>query len=305
MSATGKYTVWAWVMGSAFMASACAANNTASESSKPAKAEPASSAATTDADSVALKKHYPQVGDVERSRKVIVTKLHGAPKDKKPVDLERGIARERADECLKIVDRECVTLKVTYRVLTKRDLVKGKATDQALASQGKTYFVDRSGAKPGVTLEDGSSPSEAEISQVRKDFSKAPSTAKLLDALPDSLKVGDSLDAFAKAYAAHDLGAGDDHWASVDYSVKVKAFGEVDGKKTVILEVVGELDSGALDWGQMKMKGTGMLEVFVDSGAPARGSFSGPVTLALPNGEGQLDGTLEHNEVSSYSFVGG
>ncbi|MFO0551934.1 MAG: hypothetical protein U0271_26350 [Polyangiaceae bacterium] len=292
----------AWIIGGSVILSTSLAS-APSLASDVSSAQPLDSKADA---SVTLTKHYPKVGDVETTKKVGVTKLKGDVtngKEKKTVEIERTEGKEKIEECLKVVDKECVKVKVTYKTLTQREIVAGKTNERALASQGKTYVVERNGNKPTITLEDGSKPSDAEIEQVKKDYDEEPSTKKLLDALPSSVKVGDSLDNFAKALAAHDLtSSSDDRPSKVDYTIKVKGFGEVDGKKTIILDVKGTMEGDSPKSGHLKASVAGSIELFADGAAPARGDFSGPISATLPNGAGQLDGTLAQKAASTYKW---
>ena len=101
----------------------------------------------------------------------------------------------------------CRKLKVSYKTDTvdeEKTTQQGTTrTHKALPNEGKSYVVTRSKTTPSIELEGGETPTKAELDSVWNPYTGDGSQERdLLAALPESVKVGSSLDDFGKVMVA-------------------------------------------------------------------------------------------------------
>jgi hypothetical protein len=251
--------------------------------------------------SATFKKARPLVGDKEKKRKDTETTLKGdVSAGPKKVTLDRTSVSvvSKTVECREVKDQECVKLRVFYEKDEEREVTNGNATTKTNPNQGKTYIVVP-GKKPVITREDGSTPSREELAEVEGAYDKAPRNAAFLAALPDTVKVGDSLDALARVMKEEI--EDDDDKPTAKAKVVVQSIGELDGKKIVTLAVTIALEGDSPSAGHMKLDMSGTVDLLVDGARVVRSSFSGPLSVDLPGGIGSLRGAMKEKASSSFS----
>jgi hypothetical protein len=252
-------------------------------------------------ESVTFKKVRPAVGDKEKRKKDTETTLKGVVTvgaQKVAMDQTTTAQVAKTQECLEVRKQECVKLKVVYEKDEERKTTNGKATNTTNPNQGKTYIVVP-GKKPVITREDGSTPSAEEIGEIAGAYDDPPRNEPFLNALPDKVSVGDSLEAVARLLE-EEIGDEEDK-PTVKAKVVVRSFGEFEGKKIVTLGVTATLEGVSAKVGNIKLEMSGTLDILVDGAKRARSSFSGPMSVELPGGAGTLRGAMKDVTTASFS----
>lgn len=291
--------------GSAKATTTASARATASAtaSSSGAATATSSAAAAPANDGIEVKKHYAVVGDKETSEKTQTTKFAGVvktPKGEHKIDNEEVELTEKDEECLEVKDQSCTKLKVTIRKATSHVVESGKAKDVKKATQGNVYIVAFGEGGPTISREDAKPLSKEESAEFKDKYKKSSRAKEFLDAFPDRVKVGDSLDAVAKKLG--EQAADSDDKPKTTSTVKVKAIEERAGKKIIILEVRVTLDGESSKVGHMKLDMSGTLEVRADAAVPIALTFSGPASVEFPKDGGRLEGTMSEKTALSQTF---
>ncbi len=292
-TASGSAKATTATTGSASAKPTSSAAVTASSSAAPAAAD----------DGIEVKKHYAAVGDKETSEKTQTTKFAGVlktPKGEQKIDNQEVEVTQKDEECLEVKDQSCTKLKVTVRKATSHMVESGKAKDVTKATQGNVYLVAFGEGGPTISREDGKPLSKEESSEFKDKYKKSSRAKEFLDAFPDKVKVGDSLDAVAKKLGEQAADSEDKPKATS--SVKVKAIEERAGKKIIILEVRVTLDGESKKVGHMKLDMSGTLEVRADAAVPVALTFSGPASVEFPKDAGRLEGSMSEKTTLTQSF---
>lgn len=262
---------------------------------------PSDAAPTGAKESATFKKVRPAVGDKEKKRKQVESTLKGdVTQGSQKIAMDRSSVSlvEKTEECLEVRKQECVKLKVSYAKDEERSVTNGKSANKTNPNQGKAYLVVP-GKNPTITREDGSAAPAEEIEEVEGAYDKPPRNAAVLDALPDTVSVGDSLDALARVFEAELADEDDKPKAKV--KIVVQSIGELDGKKIVTLGLTATLEGVSPKAGQMKLEMRGTLDVLVDGARVVRSSVGGPMSVELPGGVGTLRGSMKETSSSSFS----
>lgn len=288
---------------SAKLATSAATTASATASTTASAVTSASAAPAADADGVAVKKHYAVVGDKETSDRTQTTKFAGTvkgPKGEQKVDNQEVEVTQKDEECTEVKDQSCTKLKVTIRKATSHMVESGKVKDVVKATQGNVYFVAFGDTGPTVTREDGKPLSREESSEFKDKYKKSSRAKEFLDAFPDKVKVGDSLDAVAKKLG--EQAADSEDKPKAVSTVKVKAIEDRGGKKIIILDVRVTLEGDSSKVGHMKLDMSGTLEVRADAAVPVALDFSGPASVQFPKDAGRLEGTMTEKTTLTQSF---
>jgi hypothetical protein len=254
---------------------------------------------------VTFTKQYPKVGMVEGSKRAQRTLMKGSLAVEKrtvALDADKSSDVEKTEECLEVKDKNCVKLRVTYAKDRSKDTTNGQGKETTNPNEGHAYIVERNGKTPKIKREDGSTTTPAEIESIENAYDEEPRTKKFLDALPDTVKVGDSLDAFAKLIGEEASSEENITNKKIDSSVVVQSIGTVDGKKVVTLKLNVKLEGDDENVGHLSVQMTGTIDLLVDGALPVRSNLSGPVSVTLPENAGVLKGTITETKTSTYRF---
>ncbi|MFO0547534.1 MAG: hypothetical protein U0271_04045 [Polyangiaceae bacterium] len=255
-------------------ASALASATASAATSAPAPAE----------EGVAITKDYPAVGDVETIRETGTSTMkvkvkQGAKEVEEDISEEKS--SEMVEECLELAGKDCKKLKIKVNKDESKKTEGGKDKSKPSPIAGKTYIVTRTEGAPEVTLEDGTKASPEEVKAIgHEGLSKI---SKRLDALPDRVKVGDSLAGFVQAMIA-DLASDPAKPATGSGSIVVKSIDNVDGKTVVTLDVdlTIQFKQEASDM-QIQTQMKGSVQMSADGAHMLKLDFSGPLTLTSPD----------------------
>lgn len=286
---------------------ASSAKATASAAAKPSAT---ASAAPAD-DGVAITKHFPAVGDklthVEVKTAEMKVEVKG-PKGEFKEEATENEEEERTEECLAVDGKRCAKLKVTYAKVDKKVTSKdGKVKESKGAHAGKTYVIELKDGAVAVSDEAGKAPAPEELEKVKKDFRNFAKDTDMLEALPDKVKVGDSLDKLAAALGER-ANDGDDKPTKLEAKVTVKEIREEGGKKLLDLDVTVEVEGKEPKNGaniKLSMKGTVTLRA--DTGLATKMVWKGPVTATFDENSkggvtGGAQGQISETTTYTYSF---
>lgn len=292
----------------------CGDKSSSSSKSAEAKAEPpstgkSSKAGSTDAANEAtITKRYAVVGDVEKSTKVktfaMKAKIKG-PDGMVDVESTENETIEKTEECLAIADKQCSKAKVSFVKYEGKKVTNGKSKDEAHPTVGKTYIIERKGKDLAVTLADGSAASEAEQKDIKDTYKRFGRRKDKLAAMPDKVKVGDSLDELAKVLgeeAAQDDDDDGDAPPKVTSKIVVKAIREEGGKKIVTLDVAMSMEGDSKKVGHMKIEMKGTVDLRADIAQDVTSELAGPLEIDFANDGGKATGDMKEKTTSSYSF---
>lgn len=280
-----------------------------SSSNKPASSAPAtSSSAVTEGpakkdEGVTLTKRYPEVGDKETESKTEIITLKGNVKGKdgeKPFETTATTTTEKTEECLEVKDKNCTKLKVTYTKAKKLSVQNGKTSDEPMATDGKTYIVTATDGGRDITHEDGSKLSDKEADVLKSKYKKMSRGKELLDALPASVKVGDSLDDVAKKLAEQTASEGEGSPKST-VTLKVKEIREEGGKKLVVVDIHLVLEGDSEKVGHIKTDALGTITFEASTCRGVAGEFTGPMEMTLPKDAGTLKGSVTDKSTSTFT----
>ncbi|MFO0554821.1 MAG: hypothetical protein U0271_40970 [Polyangiaceae bacterium] len=258
-------------------------------------------------DSATFTKHYPAVGDKETSKKVsnVIFKGSISPKKGKTVDIDNveDSVTEKTEECLEVKDKGCVKLKVTYK-LDEKTTKEGSKDPKTKTepNSGKTYIVVR-GKDPKITTEDGKDVPRDVADSLQKAYSKPDESARMLNALPEKVKVGDELGDLAKAFA--DIATESENIVGTPKTtckITVKEIKQVDGKTVVVLSVDLTAEAEDKRMGMMTIGMKGTMDVAADGGMALASDVTGPISITFKDADGKLSGTMSEKEKSSYDF---
>lgn len=255
---------------------------------------------------IALTKRFSAVGDVETrlKQKNLTLKLDlksGGTASQEDTAEERTV--EKVTEVV-AVDGELVTkIKVEYRKSSaKRKSSRGSA-DEKSPLEGKTYLVELLDKKVVINGSDGKPPTARELDELQEDHKNFGKGPKLLKALPDSVKVGDSLDEFAKVFSEAAAGGAEGQGDIKSATAKVTGVRDENGLRLVTLSIdiamEGKLQSGMQ--GKVTMKGT--MDIRADRSWPVSSKVNGPVefTFGGKGLTGTAKGSLSETTTASYS----
>jgi hypothetical protein len=268
-------------------------------------AAPAESAAEADAP-IVLTKRFSAVGDKETRTKdktlalKVDFKAGGKPSQD---DRAEQSTVEKVTEVVAVEGELVTKLKTEYRRHSAKRQNKSGNTDEKSPLEGKTYFVELVNKKVVITGADGKTPSKPELEELSEDhkhFGKGP---RLLKALPDSVKVGDSLDEFAKVFSETAAG-GEEGKGDIKKAVtKVIGARKENGIQivTISIDVVMEGKLRAGMEGKVSMNGT--MDIRADRCWPVASKVSGPVDFSFTGQgiTGSAKGVLSESTVASYS----
>lgn len=280
----------------------------ASGSNKPTASSPApSSSAVTEGpakkdDGVALGKRYAEVGDKETETKTQIMTLKGNVKGKdgeKPFETTSTTTVEKTEECLEVKEKGCTKLRVTFAKAKKVSIQNGKTNDDPMATDGKTYIVTATDGGRDITHEDGSKLDAKELDALKSKYKHLTRGKALLDAMPASVKVGDSLDGVAKLLAEQSAEGEGSPKATV--TLKVKEIREEGGKKLVVVDIHLLLEGESEKVGHMKTDALGTLTLDAATCRGVAGEFTGPMEMVLPKDLGTLKGTMTEKSSSTFS----
>ncbi|MBL8741178.1 MAG: hypothetical protein JNK04_08795, partial [Myxococcales bacterium] len=193
--------------------------------------------------------------------------------------------------------------KVEYRRHSAKRKSSRGAAEEKSRLEGKSYFVELKGKDVVITDLDGKPPPKPELAELQEDhrgFGKGP---RLLRAFPDTVKVGDSLDEFAKVFSQAAVGGEKGEGDIKKANAKVTGSREENGIRivTVAIEMAmeGKLPSGME--GKVTMNGT--MDIRADRCWPVKSSVSGPVefTFAGQGITGTAKGTLSETTTATYA----
>ncbi|MBL9026737.1 MAG: hypothetical protein JNL21_31345 [Myxococcales bacterium] len=264
---------------------AAASSSTSTQSSAATSGSNTTTGSTADR-SIALTIRPPAAGDKRATRKRAEEAMTvGMRGTKGGIDVRTSkiVSTEKTETCLEVKDKTCIKLEVEI----KRDNVDETTTTQLVDLEGKpdpkdkpktkkkggdnpttgvVYIVAKDGKKPVVTRKDGKKPSKAELALVEKAYDDDPSlTAELESAYPKAVKVGDSLDAFAKALAKVIAGKSKDVTV-VSSSVRVKEIRPTGKRALVVLDIDVSLESSTKELKELKTRSRGTIEIWADGG---------------------------------------
>lgn len=259
---------------------------------------------------IAISKHYPVVGDKLASTLVQQTKLKLDGKSAKgPVLEETSVAErmEKSEECLAVEGKLCTKLKVTYgKWETKTTQKDGQSEVRSPAHAGKSFTVELKKGALSFSDASGKPPTKAELEALQGDYRDFAREAEWLDALPDRVKVGDSLTALAKVLAAREQ-AGVDPFESSEFELIVRSIKDGGSKKIVVLDLSLKLAGASASKNQRTITAKGTLELRADLGLAVKREIRS--VLAITYGgqgteklTGKADGEQTSTAVTSYSF---
>jgi uncharacterized protein YceK len=283
------------------------ATSTAAQASSTAAPDGASAELTE----IAITKRYPAVGDKRATTQVGVSQRKtdiSGPKGKLSKESTETTRHERSEECLAVDGKRCTKLTVTYAKSQKKVATKdGKTEETQLPHAGQTFNVELKGDSVTVTDAGGKSPPAATLDAVMADLDSMAGDVQVLEALPEKVKIGDSLDGVAKVLASQ-ASAGERPPASLETKVTVKAIKDGGSKKVVVLDVafsfvLDDAESGSKS--QVTTQGT--FELRADTGLPVKRELKGPMKVTFDGtGKSKLTGTIEGQLsttwADSYSF---
>ncbi len=292
--------------GTASLSSSTASTATPTPTVSAAQSATTVASASDPAAAIPLTKRFSAVGDREtrRKEKHLVLKLDiTAGGTATQEDTTEDSTVEKITEVVS-VDGELVTkVKVEYRQsVSNRKTARGTAEEKSPLS-GKTYWVELLDSKVVITGADGKPPKPAELAELtddHKNFGKGP---RLLKALPESVKVGDSLDEFAKAFSEAAAGGPEGKGDIKRATAIVKGAREEAGVRivTIAIEMAmeGKLPSGLE--GKVTMSGT--IELRADRCWPVASKVTGPVefTFGGKGLTGTAKGTLSESTAATYA----
>lgn len=277
------------------------------EKAEPERAKTSSDKPPAATDVATFTKHYPAVGDRDTSKRVVDIALKGSllAKKGKPhdVDYVESTVTEKTEECLQVEGRACIKVKVSYKLdekTTREGAKKGETKREPYS--GKSYVVVR-GKTAEITTVDGKAVPRDEAAALKKVYAKPDQNARMLDALPDKVKVGDDLVEFAKVFG--DSATESDDVAGTPKTtckVTVKEIKQVDGKTIVVLFVDLSSEADYMGTGLMTIGMKGTLDVAAESGMLLAADTSGPVSITFKDGGGKLTGTM-HDESKTSALV--
>lgn len=274
------------------------ATTTAATSGAP-PAKPAGDAA----DEASITKRYPAAGDIEKGAKSSKMELK-VDVNGKETNVTETEDVERTEECLAIGEKQCTKVKVSFTKYEKKKLIDGKEKPAPAPAVGKSYVVERKGDELTVTYEDGSAVPGDELGELKKMYKRFGKHKDVAAALPDKVKVGDSLDALAKVLGDEMSGSGDegDAGRKVEAKAKVKSIREEGGKKILTIDLEMTMTGDDPKGGNIKIAAKGTVDVRADIGQPVALDMSGPIELVLPKDAGKGTGKMAEKMTASYSF---
>ncbi|NUP06790.1 MAG: hypothetical protein HOW73_12110 [Polyangiaceae bacterium] len=296
----------AWLLTSVLSLAACGDQNASTASAQASgTAVTAASSAPAPAPAageVAITKHYPAAGDKttrERTQKFVMV-----TKEKGHADIEGTSTYivNRSEECLAIEGKLCSKVKVTYTANERKSAIGGSNMDRSSPTAGKTYIVEAKNGATSVTREDGAALTPEERKDVEPHYRHFAEPKDALAALPDKVKVGDSLDDFAKALAEQMADTDDGEKPTVTISMKVKAIRDEGGKKIVVLDVEQTNEGNDKKLGKKKSKRKGTMELRADTGLLVASDFNDELENVFPNGVDSMKGTATEQTKVTYSF---
>lgn len=257
---------------------------------------------TPDDQTITLTKQFAAVGDKETRTKVkdldLTLEFVASGKASSEHSIEHGTVEKLAE--VKAVDGEMVTkLLVEYRRHEKvREGSKGKADEKSPVA-GKSYFVELKGKHVVITSLDGKVPPTAELEELKEDHKNFGKGPELLKAFPPKVKVGDSLDEFAKVFSVAAAGGPQGKSDIKSATAKVVGVRDEKGIKIVTLAIdirmEGELRSGMK--GKVAMAGT--IDIRADRCWPVASKVAGPVEFSFEGKGVSGSGKGKLSEVTS------
>lgn len=233
--------------------------------------------------SVAITKHFPVVGDKStetKSQQMNMKIALTSPSGNFDSDGFEEELEEKTEECLAVEAKKCTKLKVTYSKAEMKNSLKGEPAETKPALfHGKTYVVELKEGAVTVANEDGSAPPAKELEVVKRKHRHFAQETELLEALPATVKVGDSLEGVAKALGARLGDDGADKVSKRDVKVTVAAIKEEDGKKLVVLDFSVALEGKDANGGAIVTSMKGTVDLRVDTGLPTKVELKGPLEI--------------------------
>jgi hypothetical protein len=286
------------------------AATTASAASTATAAATATATAAPKDEGTAITKHYPAVGDKGTTAETQVAEMKvdiKGPKGEFKEEATEAEQTEKAEECLAVTDKSCSKMKVTYTKAEKKVTTKdGKTKDSKVAHAGKTYVLELKDGAVAVTTEDGKEPPKEELAAVKKDYKSFGKDGEILDAIPEKVKVGDSLDKLAQALASRAMDS-ENKPSKMDAKVTVKEFKTVDGKTIIVLDISMDAEGEEDNGGAIKVSMKGTIDLRADIGLPLKREMKGPVSVVF--GEkakggvtGKAEGQMSLTSANTYSF---
>jgi hypothetical protein len=294
--------------GSSQAASAASSSAVASASIAPtaASASASTSASALDANAaIPMTKRFSAVGDKETRIKEKSLALKLDLKSGGTASQEDTAEQSTVEKVTEVVavEGELVTkIKVEYRRhLAKRRNGRGN-TDEKSPLEGKTYLVELKDKQVVITGADGKPPPARELDELKEDHKNFGKGPRLLKAFPDSVKVGDSLDEFAKVFSEAAAGGAEGQGDIKKAVAKVTGVREENGVRVVTISIdigmEGKLRAGME--GKVSMSGT--MDIRADRCWPVASKVSGPVefTFAGKGLSGTAKGTLSESTTATY-----
>lgn len=267
--------------------------------------------APKDDGSVTITKHFPVVGDkstASKSQKMNMKIAMTSPKGDFSSDGVEEELEEKTEECLAVEAKKCSKLKVTYTKAEKRNALDGKPADTKTAPfHGKTYVIELKDGTVTVAHEDGSAPPAEELEAVKKNYRHFAQENELLEALPASVKVGDSLDGVAKALGSRIMDDGDGTLSKRDVKVTVASIKEENGKKVLVLDLSVALEGKDPNGGVIVSSVKGTVELRADAGVATKVEIKGPLEITYDGTgpdkvAGKGNGVMTSTTTTTHSF---
>jgi hypothetical protein len=290
----------------AFGAVGCSSKKKSEDSASKEDDDEKSSGSDKGSDKTAtLTKRFPAVGDKVTETDEETTDMSGTVSSKgKEEDLKvlEKKTVEKTEECLAVTDKTCTKLKVTYAKYDRKETVNGKEKDKGKDLAGKTLIVELKGEELTITKEDGSKADIMEEITAKKDFKGLKRRHKFIEALPDKVKVGDSLDGIANALLEAAAEDGDKAPKTKSAKATVKSIREEGGKTIVTIDVKLSFEDDK-DGMKISAEMNGTVDIRADGGHQIAGHVTGPMTIESSEGlKMSVKGTMTMKETSKPSW---
>lgn len=268
----------------------------------------ATTSATSGPTSASVTKHVPAVGDkatYDSAQTVVFVeqlRVHGR---KGSTETKTVLHAALSEECLAVVEQRCVRSKLvfgpceetkTFRSSFNLDESSPPPAVTTAPFSGRTFVLEGAGAEQTLKLEDGTSvPKELADKATLQRLQLVESTA-LVSALPDTLRVGDSVDELSDAFGKRRSEQKQSRRATTRFEVR-SVRGEP-GREVVTLAVDHTEENPAT---AVNMKGT--LDLRADGGVLVDFQINGPITLTKNEpGANEVTGTMTEKITSTYSW---